>query len=143
MAIERAKQVWIDGPHDASKPDVTAFRGGDVEEGANNWDRNALYFQIPSGKKAVADKGLNGEPSKVITNSREYPKKMRDWISDVLARQETLHTLIKNFNILGQRFRHGKSKDHTKQLHKMAVEAVCVIIQYGYKNGHPPFDVTL
>lgn len=27
------------------------------------------------------------------------------------------------------------------KLHKMAVEAVVVMIQYDYENGHPPFDV--
>ena len=91
----------------------------------------------------VADGGYAGEPSKIVTKSRQHPKEMREWIGQVLARQETLHTRLKNFNILGQRFRHGKSTSHKMELHKMAVEAVCVIIQYDYENGHPPFDVTV
>jgi len=143
LSIAHPNQVWLDGPYDAATPDITVFRGGSEKEDVFNWDTNALYFQVPKGKKVIADKGLNGEPTKVITNCREYPKKMRNWISDALARQETLHTRLKSFNILGQRFRHEKSKEHTKQLHKMAVEAVCVIVQYDYENGQPPFDVTL
>jgi hypothetical protein len=27
------------------------------------------------------------------------------------------------------------------KLHKMAVEAIAVIRQYDYENGHPPFEV--
>lgn len=82
---------------------------------------------------------LESQP-KIATNSREYPKEMREWIGKLLARQETLHTRLKSFNILGHRFRHGVSTQNKMNLHKMAVEAVAVIVQFDYEHGHPPFD---
>ena len=68
---------------------------------------------------------------------------MRTWIGQVKARQETLHTRIKSFNIMSSRFRHGASTQDRLDLHKMAVEAICVMLQYDYENDHPPFDVQM
>ena len=56
-------------------------------------------------------------------NSKDVPKKMQVWISQCLARQETLHIRLKFFNILGHQFRHGTSTEHRMTMHKMAVEA--------------------
>jgi len=95
---------------------------------------------VPKAKNLLADRAYIGEPSKIATNSTEYPKEMREWIAKVLGRQETFHGRLKNFNILGHRFRHGKTTQNKKDLHKMAVEAVAVIIQYDYEHGHPPFE---
>lgn len=136
--------VWVNGPFVPSTADVTAFRGGKADENENKWDKSSLYFQVQKGNKLVADGGYVGEPTKIITTkSRQYPKVMRKWIGEALARQETLHGRLKSFNILGTRFRHGVGTKNKMDLHKTAVEAVTVIIQYDYENGHPPFDVTL
>ena len=89
----------------------------------------------------IADGGYVGEPTKVTTKSCEHPREMRKWIGEVLALQETLHTWLKNFNILSNRFRHGVSTKNKMDLHNMAAETVCVVIQYDYENRHPPFDV--
>ena len=69
------------------------------------------------------------------------PPNSREFLARAKNRQETFHWRRKAFNILGHRFRHGKSTNHRMKLHKMAVEAVVVMIQYDYENGHPPFDV--
>ena len=135
--------MWVEGPRYPSDADITIFRGGKIEQRKSEWDKSALYFQIPPGKRIIADGGLVGEPAKITVRSREHPKEMRAWIGQVLARQESHHTNLKNFNILGHRFRHGKSTEHKRSLHKMAVEAVSVILQYHYENGNPPFDVTV
>ena len=121
--------------------DITLFRGGKREQDEKNWDKKSLYFQVPKGKKIIADDGLAGEPSKIMIASRSHPKDMRHYISAAKARQETLHTRLKSFNILGHRFRHGKNTQEKMKLHKMAVEATCVLIQYDFENGHPPFDM--
>jgi len=141
LAIEEPKVVWVNGPFmPGIEQDITVFRGGTVEEGKRKWKKSALYFRVPKGKKFIADKAYRGEPSKIAINSKEYPKEMRQWIAEVLARQETFHSRLKSFNILGHRFRHGVSTQNKMDLHKMAVEAVAVIIQYDYECGHPPFD---
>ena len=140
LALEEPRIVHASGPFVPSTADITAFRGGTVKD-KKNWDKDSLYFQLPEGKMIVADGGLNGEPSKITTSSPEHPKEMRLWIGNALARQETMHTRLKNFNILGHRFRHGKSTREKMKLHQMAVDAVCVIIQYDYENGHPPFEL--
>ncbi|KAL7533813.1 hypothetical protein ACHAXR_006799 [Thalassiosira sp. AJA248-18] len=141
LSLEEPKIVWANGNAPASYADITYFRGGKVDEGKENWDRNALYFQVPEGKRLIADGGLSGEPTKITIASPLHPKKMRDYISLAKARQETLHTSLKSFNILGHRFRHGTDTEEKMELHKMAVEAIIVIIQYDFENGHPPFDM--
>ena len=140
LSLQEPKIIWVEGGVPAAVPDITLFRGGDAKD-TDNWDENALYFQLPAGKKLIADDGLAGEPTKITTASRLHPKDLKEYISLAKARQETLHTKLKSFNILGQRFRHGKNTEEKMALHKMAVEALCVVVQYDYENGHPPFDM--
>jgi len=39
------------------------------------------------------------------------------------------------------RFAYGNTTIERMKLHKMAVEAIAVIRQFDYENGHPPFEV--
>lgn len=71
----------------------------------------------------------------------EHSCEFKEFLARAKNRQETFHWRLKAFNVLGQRFRHGKNTEHKMSLHKMAVEAVAVIVQYDYENGHQPFDV--
>lgn len=71
----------------------------------------------------------------------EHSPELRQFLARAKNRQETFHTRLKNFKILGLRFRHGVNTEDKMRLHKMAVEAVAGIIQFDYENGHPPFDV--
>lgn len=139
--MEEPRIVGAIGNVPAAVSDITFFRGGKVEEGVENWDKDALYFKVPDGKRLISDGGLAGEPSKITCASSLHPKDMQDYISKAKARQETLHTRLKSFNILGNRFRHGKNTKHKMELHKMVVDAICVGVQYDYENGHPPFDM--
>ena len=55
--------------------------------------------------------------------------------------KETFHWRLKSFNVLGHRFHHGMNTQDRMELHKTAVKLVASVVQYVYKNGHPPFDV--
>ncbi|KAL7537676.1 hypothetical protein ACHAXR_011645 [Thalassiosira sp. AJA248-18] len=142
IAIRRNKLVWIKGPEPAgSKHDITIFRGGTKEQGKKKWDPNSLYFKLPAGKKAVGDSGYAGEPGKVTTTRDQHSSELKKFLGRAKNRQESFHARLKSFNILGQRFRHGKSTKDKMAMHKTCVEAVCVIVQYDLENGHPLFEV--
>lgn len=66
-------------------------------------DRNALYFMVPKGKKAIGDSGYSGIYNVTITRegqSRELKQWLVAWKSK--DRQDSLHSRIKSFNILKQ-----------------------------------------
>ena len=131
----------MEGPVPPSTADITLFRGGKSGDDKKYWDKKSLYFQLPEGKRVIADGGLAGEPTKITIASTLHPAKLQEYIKLAKARQETLHTGLKSFNILGHRFRHGTNTQEKLKLHKMAVEAICTITQYDFENGHPPFDM--
>ena len=57
-AVRRSAVVSLRGPYPASTSDITIFRGGTVEEGEDNWDKDSLYFNFKLkslGVKAVED----------------------------------------------------------------------------------------
>ena len=85
-----------------------------------------------SGTKApplLHDACWKNEPTKILITRNEQPRDLKIWIGCVKACQEVLHKCLKSFNILDQ------------DLHQMAVEVVCIVIQYDYENGNPPFEV--
>lgn len=140
LAAREPRIVSVRGPYPPSIHDITIFRGGDSSD-RDSWDQDALYSKLGEGEKCVGDSGYAGEPSKVVVEKEEHSKSMKLFLSRAKNRQETFHTRLKSFNILGQRFHHGKNTSQRMKLHKMAVEAVTGIIQFDYENGHPPFDI--
>lgn len=141
LAIREPQICWISGPYAPSTHDITVFRGGTKNENKEDWDPSALYFKFKNGEKCVADSGYAGEPEKVVMTKDEHSSEFKEFLARVKNRQETFHTRLKSFNILGHRFRHGKNTQKKMELHKMAFELVTGIVQYDYDNGHPPFDV--
>ena len=144
MAVQRAKIVWRSKAYPASNHDITIFRGGTIDTPKEQWDRDSLYFQMEKfgdGKKAIGDSGYNGEPEKVLTAQHGQSKDMADFIKRVKQREETLHTRLKSFNILGNRFRHGKTPEARVELHNTCCGAVTVMVQYDFDHGRPSFDV--
>ena len=107
----------------ASTSEMVRFRGRKKKEKVG--DPNALMNHIPDGKRCIGDSGMRGEPSKISTTKPGHSKEVKKFFSRVRARQETLFTRMKNFDVLKNRFRHGIN------LHKMCLEAVAVIVQYG------------
>jgi DDE superfamily endonuclease len=113
LALHEDRLVWINGPFKAGEPDIAVFRkpGG-------------LGDMIPPGRKVIADKGYRGEPDKISTPNPHDSVTAELYKRRARARHETFNKQIKAFKILGEQFRHELS------CHKIAFEAVCVLIQY-------------
>ena len=121
--------------------DITIFRGGEKEVKKSNWDPKAVYFKLKDGERMIGDSGYNGEPNKLTVWKDEHAKGLKKFIGRVCARQETFFKGLKDWKILRDRFAYGKTTKERMELHKMVVEAIAVIRQYDYENGHPPFEV--
>ena len=134
--------VWINGPYPAGKyHDKALFCGAEeMDDPPDHWDKSALYFQIPDGKKAIGDSAYEGAPSKVTVKREGHPPDVFAFLDRAQNRQESYHSRLENYNILTHRFRHGKNTQDKMDLHKMAVEAVAVIVEYDMKY-HPLFEV--
>ena len=138
--------LWLAGPKPASTHDITFFRGGKTVSKSRNtneaaWDKGALYFQIPKGKKLIGDSGYKGEPKKVSVTCREHNEEVKEFFARAKSRQETFNGRIKVFEVLDGRFRHGKGVQNKMDLHKMCFEAVCVAVQYDMENGYPLMQI--
>lgn len=122
--LHHQQLLYINGPYEAGQNDIGAFRkpGG-------------IMDRIPAGKKLIGDKGYRGEPDKISTpsehdalNAARYKKRAR-------ARHETFNKRIKVFGIISQTFRSAI------EYHRMAFEAVCVLVQYDIETDHPLFKI--
>ena len=156
MAIRRPDLVWMRGPVPAGEMhDSTMFRGGRKNDA--QLDKSALYFKLPEGKnqviylvidlipylgkKAIADSAYDGI-DKVTISRGGHSKELKQWLGRAKNRQESLHSRLKSFNILGHRFCHGRKGTQDKlNLHQTCVEAVSVLVQYDMECGSPIFDV--
>jgi hypothetical protein len=141
LDIYEGRLVWLRGPFEAGMHDMTIFRGGKEEDRKENWDHNALYFKVRQGDRIVGDSGYEGEPRKIVVMRDEHSKELKKFLARVCSRQETFFKGLKDWKILKFRFTYGSSTQDRMKLHKMAVEAIAVIRQYDYENGHPPFEV--
>ena len=109
-----------------------------MKDPMDTWDREALLFQIPEGKKVIGDTAYEGFPEKVTVKRPGHTVEVFTFLDRAQNRQETYHCRLENYNILVHRFRHGKNTEDKMSLHKMAVEAVAVIVDYDMKY-HPLF----
>ena len=117
-----SKVVWVNGPYKAgSNNDLKIFK-------------SKLMDKMPNGKKAIADRGYTGVEVYVCIPSTRDPPHVRKFSSRVRCRHKTFNGRIKNFSSMNQTWSHGIRK------HKIALEAVCVILQYQMDNGAPLFD---
>ena len=134
--------VWIRGPFPAGKyNDLSVFLGKEIKDQPKaEWNRDALYWKIPMGKKAVADGIYSGCPDKVMVKRFGHPAWVTEYLDRIQNRQETYHERLSNFNILSARFRHGKSSKEKMELHRMAVDCVAFLVHYDLKY-HPLMDV--
>jgi hypothetical protein len=120
IAIKSQRLIWLDGPHPASKHDVTIFRrvGG-------------LGEKVAEGKRGIADSAFSGEPNKIaISHPGDHPdvKKMKGRLK---VRHKTFNSRNKSFNVLANTFR------HEIEFHGPVDEALCILVQYDMQNGHP------
>ena len=134
--------VWINGPDPAGlRHDKAVFCGAmNMKDPPETWDRDALLFQIPDGKRAIGDSAYEGLPEKVTVKRPGHSQDVFRFLDRAQNRQEAYHARLENYNILYHRFRHGKNTEDKMKLHKMVVGAVAVIVEYDMKY-HPLFRV--
>lgn len=67
IAIWSSRCVWINGPYPAGKyHDKSLFCGAkSMDDPQDTWNRDALLWRIPDGKKAIADTAYEGLHQKV------------------------------------------------------------------------------
>ena len=128
LAIFHNKIVWINGPFKAGeKHDITVFR----EEG--------LKAIMPEGKIGIFDRGYKtsraDEVDMIAFPNAADSNELAAFKSRARARHETLNGRLKMFECLNNTFR------HTTEKHRMAFQAVCVLVQYQLDNGAFLFDV--
>jgi hypothetical protein len=134
LAIWKNQIIHVRGPFKAGKwNDGKIFSEDGVDY--NGTFTHCLKSIVPDGNKGVADGGYTGHGEQLTTPNRYDPEPLRKFKRRAKARQETLNSRLKSFRILDSRFRHGL------KWHKVAFEAVCVVVQYEMENGHPLFDV--
>ena len=95
------------GPYPASVHDITIFRGGKPGEDISKWDRDSLYFkmeELGKEKRGVGDSGYGGEPDKIVFTKLHHSSQFKEFLARVKNREETLHTRLKSFHVLEQRF---------------------------------------
>ena len=107
----------------ASTSEIARFRGGEKKDKTSN--PSALIHSIPEGKRIIGDSGMRGEPTKISTTNPGHSRDVKKFFARARARQETLFARMKFFDVLRHRFRHDIA------LHKICLEAVAVIVQYG------------
>ena len=122
VAVFESKIVWINGPFEASKSDITIFRKG-------------LVNAIPENAKAIGDRGYRKGGKKITTRNTLDKENVKTFKRRVRGRHENLNARIKSFKCMAENFRHGKDK------HSVVFEAICVCVQFDMENGHPLWDV--
>lgn len=120
IAVFESKVVWINGPFPAATQDITIFK-------------QALEQKIPTNCYAVVDNGYSNRPKLALPSPVDSPA-LRKFKSRIRARQESFNTLLKNFDVLKQQFRHGETQ------HGDCFRAVAVICQYQLDHESPLFD---
>ena len=119
--------VHVSGPYPAATHDLAVFR-------------QSLMGKLEKleGRKAIGDSGYQGESGEgktVSISTTQDSKAVRKFKGRAKARQESLNSRLKRFNIMDHRFRHRLDR------HKLAFEAVVVILQYQLEDENPLFDV--
>lgn len=93
--------------------------------------RDFFVDMLEEGEKAVADKGYNDAKYFVTPkNTPHYPN-----IHVLLARHETVNKRIKQWKILGTRFRHSLYR------HPMCFYAIINITQIALESENPLFSI--
>ena len=126
IALATSRLVWMNGPFKAGNSDNNIFQTQGLKQLLNNIE-----------KKAIGDKGYNGHPNECSTFNSQDNRNVKKFKSRALKRHETFNSMIKRFDCLSGRFRHG--------INKLAIcfESVCVISQFKMEDDSPLFDVLI
>ncbi len=128
-------------PFEPATNNITIFCGGKKKVPKESWDRKALYLKIKEGDRIVGNGGYASEPSKIVVWRDEHTLKHKKFLTRVCSCQETIFKGLKDWRSLKHHFTYGRGTKDRMEMHKMVVEAIAVIRQYDYENGHPPFEV--
>ena len=129
VSIFEDKIVWVAGPYEAGKPDITIFR--------HKLKQKILDSREASGvnHRAIGDKGYRGEREVLSVPSSQDTPRVRYFKSRALSRHETANARLKCFECLDETFRHGEAK------HQQCFDSAAVIVQLQFENGSPLFRV--
>lgn len=123
--------IWSRGPFPAkTKHDGTLFRGGELHKPRDTWDKDALFNHIPKGKKVIGDNSYGGTHDKSCVALEGHSEEALKQINRAKAREENYHKLMKDFDILWNRFRHGTNGADRMEKHRTVVQAIHVILYF-------------
>jgi hypothetical protein len=126
LDLKKSQISWTNGPFPAAKHDISIYKQ----------ENSGLKWQIPDGKKVIADRGYRGETNKELCTPNIFDDdKTKLFKRRARARHESVNKKIKDFDILENRFRHSVKK------HKSVFEAVVVIVQMDMDNGLELFAI--
>jgi hypothetical protein len=105
------------------------------------WKRSSLYFHIPKTARMVGDSAYEGQPDKVSTTKDAHKPETKELFARMKSMKETCFKRFKDFKVLRESFRHGKSTEDKLAKIKLSFEAVAVLLQYDFENGSRLFEV--
>ena len=127
MSIHNPQVVHMNGPFRGGMGDLEIFR-----------DEFKAKIQ-GTGKKVIADQGYStpyqDEMAILSLPNTQDSKELANFKARARCRHETFNSRIKCFNCLSETFRHGF------HCHKLAFEAVVVLVQIQMNCGSPIFAV--
>jgi hypothetical protein len=126
--IARSRLVWMNGPFRAGTNDAKIF------------SKHGLMEKLLGiGKKGLGDKGYSGKKYRRVmsTFNAHDDYCVKKFKSRALKRHENFSGMIKRFQSMDGRFRHGPRE------FKYYFESICMICQYQLVNGMPLYDVLI
>lgn len=119
-----SKLIWTNGPFPAGRNDN------------GNFSQGRLKDKLESiGKKALGDKGHNGQHRVCSTFNAFDDPDVKKFKSRAQMRHEQFNGMLKEFSCLDNCFRHGEHK------FKVCFEAAAVVCQHRMDNGEKLFDL--
>ena len=119
ISIIEQKVIWCFGPtQPGAYNDLSVYRLALKQE-----------MQRMPDRRIIAD-GIYNDEEDVISQKDELdPRELQEFKDRALSRHEKFNGLLKNFNILNSKFRHGRDN------HVVAFEAVAYLCQIQLDNG--------
>jgi len=118
LNVQNGHICWAYGGYPAGVSDITMARKG-------------ILRVLPPGEMIIADKGYQGESSRIITPVAQTGHPMNRQHKLIMARHEHINKRIKDFSCMSGVWRHGW------QSHVLMFYAVVALTQIKIENGEP------
>jgi hypothetical protein len=126
VSLKGGDVVWIHGPFPCGEwPDISIFR-------------SCLKLHLDKGERVEADNGYSGEEPLSCKTPGGFYSRSENMDADrarLRSRHETVNMRLKVFNILNNKYRHGR------QDHAFVFRAVAVLVQLAIESGEPLFKL--